>query len=232
MPWMQDHSYFINHVTCTCVMSDTVKMLRIYSTQGSNQDILGKIFVYLSYIICTNTHSPKFSNWSCLFIPVTVIILDCTQKTRFFHLFNILIALFPLCRQCALNSLAPSISQPQSFLSSTGTVSARLHSQMNLGVYETQCFIWGKKWLRLGQISYPTVDLVAFGSSHYPLSERGNDDGWVLSYRVQRDWTIAAHIPVSPAAMARDLATVGEFEWKICTVIIYYEAGRMYCTGK
>lgn len=60
------------------------------------------------------------------------------------------------------------------------TVSAQIQSKMNLGFMKRKTS-YKKKSHRPREISYHTMDLVPFRSSHYPASEHSDSDGWELS---------------------------------------------------
>lgn len=144
-----------------------------------------------------------------LFISILSHIIGLEKKTQFFLLFNILISVFLLCLQCAVNSLPLSISQPQSSLSLTGKLyQHRYRVKWIWGLWNARPHIRKKKSHRPGEISYRTMDLVPFRSSHYPVSEHSDSDGWELSSCVWGGFgcvgAITADIPLSSAAVGKD----------------------------
>lgn len=89
------------------------------------------------------------------------------------------------------------------------TVSAQIQSEMNLGFMKRKASYKKKKSHRPREISYRTMDLVPFRSSHYPVSEHSDSDGWELSSSVWGGFgcvrAITADIPLSSAAVDKDL---------------------------
>lgn len=118
-----------------------------------------------------------------LFISNLSYIIGLEEKTQFFLLFNILISVFPLCLQSAACIAPPPPSlylpAPEFPLIDGETVSAQIQRQMNLEFMRRKAS-YKKEKNRRREINYRTMDLVPFHSSHYPVSEQSNSDGWEL----------------------------------------------------
>lgn len=104
------------------------------------------------------------------------ILLVRRRRHNSFSCSKFFISVFLLCLQCVVNSPPLYLPAPEFPLIEGETVSAQILSEMNLGFMKRKAS-YKKKSHRPREISYRTMDLVRFCSSHYPVSGHRDSDG-------------------------------------------------------